>query len=78
MFERPVIFALLTTVNNKIIVKGCDTSYICGKVPLFLEEPTVAIFRVQASSALKMEVAGSAKKLVPCRFITSLHSRRVL
>jgi hypothetical protein len=66
MFERPVIFALLITENIKIIVAGCDTSYVCGKVPLFLEEPAVAIFRVQASSALKLEVAGSAKKLVPC------------
>lgn len=66
MFERPVILALLTTVNINIIVTGCDTSCICGKVPLFLYEPAVAIFRVQASSALKLEVAGSAKKLVPC------------
>jgi hypothetical protein len=66
MFERPVIFALPTTVNIKIVVTGCDTSYFCGKVPLFLEELTVAIFRVQASSALKLEVAGSTKKLVPC------------
>jgi len=66
MFERPVIFALLTTVNINIIVRGCDKSYICGEVPLFLQEPAVAIFRVQASSALKLEVAGSAKKLGSC------------
>jgi len=36
LFERPVIFALLTTVNIKIIFTGCDTSYFCGKVPPFI------------------------------------------
>jgi hypothetical protein len=64
MFARPVIFELLTTVNIKIVV--CDTTYFCGTIPPFLEEPAVAIFRVQPSSALNLEVAGSTKILVPC------------